>query len=330
MPVLVTGASGFLGGRLAEVLALEGEQVKVLARPTSDLRHLSGVAGVRVVLGDLTESAAVAEAVRGVTQIFHCAAASTDWASMETFLQSNATGTETLLAAARQVSGLKRFLHVSTTDVYGYPVVPCAETQAFRDVGLPYNRTKIMAEQAVWHSAEKGLPVTVVRPATIYGPRGKAFVKDIADLLQTRQMAHIGGGRAGGGFLYVDNAVEAMIAASRSAQAEGQVYNLTDSTDVNWRGYVAALADGLGCKQPWIDLPYRVAMAAAGAMEAPYRCFKNLPGRPLLTRHAVFLLGRDQEFPCDRARTDFGFTSRVSFEEGMARSVAWLKSLNPA
>ena len=124
MPVLVTGASGFLGGRLAEMLALAGEQVTILARPTSDLRHLSGVAGIRIVLGDLTESAAVAEAARGVTQIFHCAAASTDWAPMETFLQSNVTGTETLLAAARQIPGLKRFLHVSTTDVYGYPGCP--------------------------------------------------------------------------------------------------------------------------------------------------------------------------------------------------------------
>ena len=182
----------------------------------------------------------------------------------------------------------------------------------------------------MWRSSQKGLPVTVVRPATIYGPRGKAFVKDIADLLRARQMAHIGGGQARGGFLYVDNAIDAMIAAARSSQAVGQVYNLTDATDVNWRGYVTALADGLGCNRPWINLPYRVAMAAASTMEAPYRWFKNMNGRPQLTRHAVFLLGRDQEFPCDKARMDFGFTSQISFEVGISRSVAWLKGLNEA
>ncbi len=327
MSVLVTGASGFLGGRLVEMLVLQGEQVTVLARPSSDLRHLSGLAGVRAVLGDLTESAAVAKAARGVTEIFHCAAASTDWAPMGVFLQSNVTGTETLLAEAWQLPGLQRFLHVSTTDGYGYPATPCAETAALRDVGLPYNRTKILAEQAVWSSSRKGLPVTVVRPATIYGPRGRAFVKDIAGLLQSRQMAYIGSGRARGGFLYIDNAVDAMIAAARSPAAQGQAYNLTDGTDVKWKEYVMALADGLGCNPPWIDLPYRIAMAIAGVMETPYRWLKNLPGRPLLTRHAVFLLGRDQEFASGKARGDFGFAPRVSFEEGVARSVAWLKTL---
>ncbi|MGB7190034.1 MAG: NAD-dependent epimerase/dehydratase family protein [Acidobacteriaceae bacterium] len=327
MPALVTGASGFLGGRLAQVLAGHGEQVTVLARISSDLRHLSGVAGLRVVRGGLTDTLAVREAVRDATHIFHCAAASTDWARVEVYLESNVRGTETLLLAAREAPGLERFLHVSTTDVYGYPVTPCAETGELRDVGLPYNRTKILAEKAVWRAArEDGLPVTVLRPATIYGPRGKAFVADIAELLRKRQMASIGGGRARGGFLYVDNAVDAMIAAAHSPATVGEAYNLADGTGVSWKQYVAALADGLGLSRPWIDLPYGTAMAVAAAMEAPYRCVHALPGRPLLTRHAVYLLGRDQEYPSDKARAKFGFASRVSFAEGIAESAAWVKA----
>jgi nucleoside-diphosphate-sugar epimerase len=332
VPVLVTGASGFLGGRLAETLISEGEQVTVLARSTSDLSHLSASPPhlLRIVRGALTDSESLAEAVRGVTHIFHCAAASTDWAAMEVYRDSNVRGTEMLLAAALKQRQLQRFVHVSTTDVYGYPVIPCAESGEVRDVGLPYNRTKIQAEQAVWRGAREGLPVTVVRPATIYGPRGKAFVTDIADLLQRRQMAYIGGGRATGGFLYVDNAVAAMIAAAQSAGAEGQVFNLSDGTGASWNMYVAALAQGLGCRPPWIDLPYGLAVSIAVGMEAPYRWVKALPGRPMLTRHAVFLLARDQEFPSDKARTELGFSSRVSFEEGIARSVAWLKGLRCA
>jgi nucleoside-diphosphate-sugar epimerase len=140
-------------------------------------------------------------------------------------------------------------------------------------------------------------------------------------------MAYIDGGGATGGFLYVDNAVDAMIAAARSTAAIGRVYNLSDGTGASWKAYVKALADGLGCKPPWINLPYGAATAIAGAMEAPYRWVKMLPGRPMLTRHAVFLLGRDQEFPNSRARDELGFVSRVSMEEGMARSVEWVKSL---
>jgi nucleoside-diphosphate-sugar epimerase len=328
MPVLVTGASGFLGGRLVQMLAGEGEQVVVLARPTSDLRQLSQLPKdqVRFVFGALTEREAVAEAVREATHIFHCAAASTDWAPLDVYLQSNVKGTEILLEEARKSQRLERFVHVSTTDVYGYPTVPCAETGPVLDVGLPYNRTKIFAEQSVWRRwREEGLPVTVVRPATIYGPRGKAFVTDIAELLRTRQMAYIGGGRARGGFLYVDNAVDALILAARTPEARGQVYNLTDGTEATWRQYVTALAAGLGYRPPWIDLPYRGAMTLAAAMEAPYRLFGRLPGRPLLTRHAVYLLGRDQEFPSDKARREFGFASRIPFEDGIARSVAWLQ-----
>jgi oxidoreductase len=328
MPALVTGASGFLGGRLAQVLAEQGEPVTVLARKSSDLRHLDGLAGLRVVRGGLTDKEAVAEAVREATYVFHCAAASTDWARPEVFIESNVQGTETLLAAAREVRGLQRFVHVSTTDVYGYPVAPCAETGAVRDVGLPYNRTKILGEKAVWRAAqEDGLPVTVVRPATIYGPRGKAFVTDIAELLRQGLMAYVSGGRTTGGFLYVDNAVDAMLAAAECPAALGQVYNLSDGTGANWQDYVGGLAHGLGRRRPWINLPYRAAMAVAGAMELPYHLIRALPGRPMLTRHAVYLLGRDQEYPADKARAELGFRPRVSFAEGIARSVEWMKGL---
>lgn len=332
MPVLVTGASGFLGGRLAEVLMNEGERVTVLARSTADLSHLSAFPPdrLRVVRGGLTDPDSLQEAVRDATYIFHCAAASTDWAAMEVYVESNVRGTEMLLAAALKAPQLQRFVHVSTTDVYGYPVIPCAETGDVRDVGLPYNQTKIQAEEAVWRVSREGLPVTVVRPATIYGPRGKAFVTDIADLLRKRQMAYIDGGRVTGGFLYVDNAVAAMIAVARSADTEKQAYNLADGTGATWKAYVGALAEGLGYKSPWIDLPYGLAMSIAGAMEAPYRWMKALPGRPMLTRHAVLLLARDQEFPIGKAQAEFGFVSRVSMEEGIARSVAWLKGLGRA
>ncbi len=324
MHSLVTGASGFLGGRLAQVLCGYGEPVAILARPNADLRHL---AGLRVVRGSLTDRDSVREAVREATHVFHCAAASTDWARREVYWESNVAGTECLLAEAKAAPRLERFVHVSTTDVYGYPEIPCAEDGALRDVGLPYNRTKILAEKAVWRAAkEDGLPVTVLRPASIYGPRGKAFVTDIASLLAARQMAYVGGGRARGGFLYVDNAVEAMLAASRHAATLHHAYNLTDETDATWKEYVTRLADGLGHKHPYINIPFGASMALAAVMESPYRWIRALPGRPLLTRHAVYLLGRDQEYPSAKARADFGFVSQVSFEEGIARSVAWVRS----
>jgi nucleoside-diphosphate-sugar epimerase len=326
--VLVTGASGFLGGRLAEMLVERGEQVRVLARGSSDLRHLSHLQ-IQTVRGGLDDATALADAVRGVRVIYHCAACSTDWAPIQTYIAANVMGTQSLLDAAVRAGSVERFVHVSTTDVYGYPRVPCDESAPRRDVGLPYNQTKIQGEEAVWRAhREHGLPVTVVRPATIYGPRGKDFVVEIAKMLREKMMLLIDGGRARGGFTYVDNVATAMMDAAASSVTVGRAYNITDGTGATWRAYTNALADALGYSRPWLALPFPVAMALGRTMEIPHGLLK-LQARPLLTRHAVYLLGRDQEFPTARAREDFSFAPQVSFAEGVERSAAWVRSQKP-
>jgi nucleoside-diphosphate-sugar epimerase len=324
MASLVTGASGFLGGHLAETLIAQGEEVFVLVRSTSVAPHLASLP-VRPVIGDLRDIASLKKAVEPVTRIFHCAACSTDWAPWQRYFAANVTGTENLLEAARGAPNLRRFVHVSTTDVYGYPAVPCDETQPTVDAGLPYNQTKRLGELAVWKAhSDFALPVTVVRPATIYGPRGKDFTVEIAALLRQRLMATIDGGKARGGFAYVCNVVDAMVQASVSEATVGQAYNLADGTNATWEDYLALFASGLEYPLPWINLSTNSAVALARALEGIHKALR-LPGRPLLTRHAIKLLGIDQEFPADKARKEFGFAPSISLEEGVARSVAWVK-----
>ena len=327
MPALVTGASGFLGGRLAEMLAARGETVTILARPDARLDHLAG-APVRVVRGSLTDRAALRVAMTDVTEVYHCAAASTDWATKTVYVESNVRGTEALLAAALATPSLRRFLHVSTTDVYGYPKTPESEDAPLIDAGLPYNQTKRLAELAVWRaSRDHRLPITIVRPATIYGPRGKAFVTDVAALLRDRLMLLVDDGRSRGGFIYVDDVAEAMIISANQECTLGEAYNLCDGAGGTWRNYVDGLADELGLHRAWLNLPYSAAVALARVMEMPWTLFPGLSSRPLLTRHAVVLLGRDQEFPIAKAKADFGFAPSVSLREGLARSSAWLRGL---
>ena len=333
MASLITGASGFLGGRLAQMLLEQGDDVILLARRGADLRHLPGdlhADRMKVVRGDLGDPAALQEAAEQATRVFHCAACSTDWAPDATYHAANVVGTGNLVAAARRAPRLQRFVHVSSTDIYGYPTIPCAEDHPFVDAGLPYNRTKGLGEEMVWKAArEHRLPVTIVRPATIYGPRGKDFTQEIATMLRQRMMATIDQGSAPGGFVYVDTVAQAMLDASVSPRTEGRAYNIADGSGVTWSTYLKVFAEQLGTATPWINLSSSAAMGLARALEAPHRLLR-LGGRPLLTRHAVYLLSRSQEFPTDRARAEFGFSPRIGIEEGIRRSIAWLNDSQAA
>jgi nucleoside-diphosphate-sugar epimerase len=321
MTTLITGASGFLGGRIAQLLAAQGEDVLVLARPTSKLDHLPNI---RIAPGDLTDPTSLHAAVQGVTRIIHCAACSTDWAPWNTYYAANVTGTQNLLDAALHSQSLARFVHISTTDVYGYPTIPCDETTPSLDAGLPYNQTKRLGELAVWQAhRDHGLPITILRPATIYGPRGKDFTVEIATLLRQRLMATIDHGQAPGGFAYVDNVADAIIEASTHPATLSEAFNLADGTGANWIDYLNLFSKALGAKPPWINLSLETATALARGFEAPWRIL-GLSSRPLLTRHAVLLLALNQEFPTAKAKETFGFSPKISLEEGIARSAAWL------
>ena len=328
MSILITGASGFLGGRLTQLLAEQGQPVRILARASSDLSMLDGLP-IEILRTPITDIRP--EDIADITHIYHCAGASTDWAPYDTYYQSNVAATQALLLAARtartQGSPLQRLLHISTTDVYGYPRTPCDESHPLTYTGLPYNETKCLGEAAAQEAHDKaGLPVTILRPATIYGPRGTAFVTDIVALLKDRSMALFDHGLIRGGFTYVDNVAHAMIAAAHSPDTIGRAYNITDATNITWREYVHALADGLHLRRPWLDIPSALALPLGRAMEIAYRRLP-LPGRPLLTRHAVLLLARDQEFPITRAQNDFAYAPAISFEEGMNRTIEWARHL---
>lgn len=325
MTVLVTGASGFLGGVLARRLRQGGEKVRILARLTSVLTHLDDL-GLEVVTGTLEDKESLRPALEGVEVVYHCAAVSTDWAPWSTYHAANVLGVKNLLEATHEQGSAQRFLHVSTVDVYGYPEVPCEEDAPLRDVGLPYNRSKIQGEALVWEDHERtGLPVTVVRPCTLFGPRGKDFVVEIAALLQRRQMVLIDRGRSCAGLMYVDNCARAIIDAATSEGTVGKAYNLSDDLSVTWAEYVGALARGLGISGPSFNLPSGLALFIGRLSELVYGLLR-VRQRPLMTRHAAYLLCRDQNYPIERARRDLGLRAKIHFEESIERCITWLDS----
>jgi oxidoreductase len=172
---LVTGASGFLGGHLVDALVARGAPVRTLVRASSERARLQKL-GVELSVGCLEDADSIDRAMAGVERVFHCAAVAADFGSWDVFRAANVTGVRHLLHAA-QKAAVTRFVHVSTSDVYGHPNTPADERAPLRRRGWPYGDTKIEGEEIVWKAhRESGIPITIVRPVSIYGPRSASFV----------------------------------------------------------------------------------------------------------------------------------------------------------
>lgn len=306
-----------MGSHLVEALLARGEKVRALVRPTSRTVHLTSL-GVELAYGDLSDVKSLRTATTDVERLYHCAALAADWGTREAFHAANVTGVRNLVEMALE-AGVNKFVHVSTTDVYGHPDYPADETAPYRLRGWHYGDTKIEGEQLVWaYHRQHGLPVTVVRPVNIYGPRSTTFVLEIVELLKSGSMVHIGNGRKPAGLAYVTNVVDVMLRAADSESSVGQAYNASDGSDVTWRQYVDRLAEIVGVSSPRIVVPYRLAYLTGWAMEKIYGALR-IEARPLLTRMAAELFGTDQGFPIDKARRELGYEPGVGFDEGMRR-----------
>jgi nucleoside-diphosphate-sugar epimerase len=325
---LVTGASGFIGGHLVERLVADGRFVRCLVRPTSDTSLLEAL-GVEFALGDLTSADSLADAAKGCRYVFHCGALVSDWATVEEISRINVDGTRYLLRAAI-ASGVERFIHLSTTDVYGYPGGEAiGEDYAATSFGNWYAQTKRAAEAEVLKAAGKrGLEVVLLRPATVYGPRSSEVVEEIARAIRKRAMVLIDGGRPVAGLVYVENVIDAATLALAHDAAPGQAFNLTDGVDVTWRQFADDLARGLDCPPVRWSMPYWLASGVGFSLESGYRLLRRATGLStpaLLSRQAVNVMGKDQSFSNRKARELLGWQPRVDYQTALEATLRWLR-----
>jgi nucleoside-diphosphate-sugar epimerase len=332
---LITGASGFIGGRLAERMACDGAAVRCLVRASSDTSALERI-DVEIVVGDLTDAGSLARAVDGCSHVVHCGALVSDWATKNEIKKINVDGTRLLLEAAA-TARVRRLVHLSTTDVYGYPggraIDESYRAGRFRNW---YAQTKLEAEAEV-HRAERdcALETVVLRPATVYGPGSVEVVGEIARAIRSRNMLLIGRGRAIAGLCYVNNLIDVVVLALSSETAAGQAFNVTDELDVTWRQFTDDLAAGLSSPPVRWSMPYPLALAIGCSLEHGYRLARRASGLTapaLLSRQAVHVLGTDQDFSNRNARETLHWEPRVGYRDGLDATLDWLKSeyLEPA
>lgn len=319
--ILVTGASGYIGSRLAVRLVEQGASVRGLVRNPSRAGALAA-AGVEVVRGDVTDPASLAAALAGCTLVYHGAAWVGERGSREAVWAVNVGGTRSMMQAA-QTAGVRRFVHLSSCAVYGSPqnMFDIDERTPIRARGNLYADSKAAAEAAVWEAGRAGLPVVVARPSQVYGLGSPQFTLRPLAAIQAGKLRLIDGGKHLCKPVYIDNLIDGLLLCATQDAAIGEAWNLTDGAPAPWRDFFGAYAAMVGVKLK--STPYALAYLAGLGNEV----IAGLQGRkPGLSRATVQALRSRNSYSNQKARAQLGWNPAVDLAEGMRRTEVWLRA----
>lgn len=319
--ILVTGATGFTGGKLARRLAAQGENVRALVRDEAKARSLAAD-GIDVRVGQLTSFNDVIAAARGCEQIHHIAAVFRTAGHPDSYYREvNVGGTHNVLEAARRLD-CERVVHCSTGGVHGHIANPPADEAYPFGPGDIYQRTKLEAEQAVMAAARRGQPVTVVRPAPIYGEGDLRFLK-LYRAVARGVFVMIGSGRPKLHIVHIDDLVDGILLCSTREAALGEVFILAGPQAPTLNELVGYIARALGVAPPRWRIPVWPVLAAGALCEAicvPLRI------EPPLHRRRVHFFTHHREFDCSKAARLLGYSPKVMPAEGIARTAQWYQA----
>ncbi len=319
--VLVTGATGFIGGRLAERLAAEED-----ATVTGSGRNLQKAAalqkqGVQLMQADLLDETRMGELVKGQDVVFHVAA----WLGggrvqdqeAEAYAM-NVTASELMvrLVAAAEVP---RLVFVSSIATYGLPQRPQVDEDHPLDTSTAndlYGRTKALGEiHATALAQELGVNMAVVRPALVYGPRSQGWSVQMLQLVQKGTPVLFGGGHGHAWPVYIDNLVDGMLLAATHPQAVGEAFNFADPV-TDWRTFFGYYGQMCGRK------PRQIPLWGARLLAWANGVFRL--GLPLNPQRVRFLTSQ-AAYPTTKATRLLGYQPRVDLAEGMRRTEVWLR-----
>jgi nucleoside-diphosphate-sugar epimerase len=325
MRALVTGATGMVGLNLTEALAQEPDvQITALVRGSSNTAPLEAV-GAAMRRGDMADPESLVDVCKGYDVVFHTAALVSDWGMREEMHRVNVLGLRALLESAVR-HGVERFILVSSMAVLGNrPQIDVNESAPHVVTGDNYNATKMEAERlALQFHEEHGIGLVTLRPPYIYGEHDRHFLPRVVSAIERGRFLHIGSGQNPISLCYVGNLVEALIRAARSPHDDGRVYHICDGPPVTRVELVNHLADELGLLRPRRHLYVWFAKALMHLMEWKAHAV-GAENAPLLNRFRVKFLHTPLSFSIARAKEELGYGPAFTFEEGMARTLAWFK-----
>lgn len=323
MTILVTGATGFVGAAVARQLAEAGEEVRVLARPSSNRRNLEGL-DAEVVNGDLTDPASLAKAVKGCRGVFHVAADYRLWVrDPHTMFAINVEGTRTLLLAAAE-AGTQRIVYTSSVATLGIPRGRPGDERTqvdYADMIGPYKQSKFRAEAEVQRLfAERGIPAVIVNPSTPVGPgdvKPTPTGRMIVEAASGRMPAYVDSGL---NIVHVEDVARGHLLAFEKGQL-GERYVL-GGENMTLGEIFAEIARIAGRRPPRVRIPHAAVMPIAAAAEA----WGRLSGRePFVTIDGVRMAKKRMFFTHDKAARALGYTARPAVR-ALEDAVAWFRA----
>ena len=307
MKILVTGATGFIGGNIVEDLIKEGHEVFALVRKTSSIDHLASL-GVKFIFGDITDKDSLYAITGKFDAIFHCAAY-VDSKNLKKLKLVNIKGTENICKLAVRL-GVERLIYLSSVAVVsGHFQVPLTEDLSYSATNL-YGESKIEAERIVWGYRRKGLASAILRPPMVYGEDEPHLLKLILFLIKNRLFPILDGGRNKLHLGYVKNISQAAVMALHNEDFLKGAFFVGDKEVLTVREIYSIMAEAICAPEPIILSP------AVSAF------LKTIPG---LSRRIIFV-AKDRVYDISKIEM-LGYKPRFKTQEALIRSARYFYPL---
>lgn len=336
LKIFITGARGFLGSALVDLIARERPEYELtlFSRSAEIARSKRARIGrARYVNGDISDAATLRPLLNGIDAVIHLAAKVGVWGEYEEYHRVNYVGTENLINAAL-ANRVGTFVHVSSPSVVfdGRAHRELDESAPYPDrYEAAYPATKGAAEKLLLRIDPNRLRRVILRPHLIWGPGDTNLIPRIIERARARKLAVIGDGSALVSLTYIDNAARACLDALEkldSARLNGEVFFIADSEPVYLWEFIGELLKRL--EEPAIErrIPYRAALAVGAMSEFVYKTF-GIEREPRLTRFLARQLALDHSLSIEKARRMFGYDPAVGLEEGMRKTVDYFQKFYP-
>ncbi len=324
MRVLITGATGLLGGHLIKELQQRGEDIRALVLPVENADRLEKQ-GVEVVRGDITDANTLGPAVKDVELIFHLAGMMGVWRPLVDYRLVNVTGSENLYKAA-QKAGVRRYVHTSSHTVYGLGYGRfLTENDALRPDPDPYSLTKAEGDRLMRRlMLNSNVETVILRPGTFFGPGDRLHFGRMAQKMKDGKGVIIGRGDNALPFCYVTDVVQGFLLAAYHENAPGNVYNITNDHPLTQLEMFNAIADAVGGVRPTRHLPYLPIYY--GSIVAEKVVARVTRTKPIVTQLGAMMFGSDNRHSVEKARRELGYEPKVDLRTGITLAAEWFNA----